>query len=72
MHPALRLRSALQQVQEKALRHFLGVIRENMFRNKIPETPEPGCLCNGMKALPQASCCQKLLLARAVAKRKTR
>jgi hypothetical protein len=24
---------------------------ESMFRNKIPETLTPGCLCNGMKAL---------------------
>jgi hypothetical protein len=24
---------------------------ENMFRNKIPETLTPGCLCNGMKTL---------------------
>jgi hypothetical protein len=26
------------------------IAAESAFRNKIPETRRPGCLCNGMKA----------------------
>ena len=33
----------------KEFRVSLMITGKNVFRNKIPETLKPGCLCNGMK-----------------------